>query len=115
MKCLPPCPVETTLQLIGNKWKILIIRDLLGKTKRFNELLKSLNGVSTKVLTENLRNMEEDGLINRTVYAEIPPKVEYSLTDLGKSLEPVLKSLEAWGWDYKKLNGESDDSVLVLN
>lgn len=87
---IPVCPVETTLQLIGNKWKILIMRDLLTGTRRFGELKKSLNGVSQKVLTQNLRDMEENGLISRKVYAEVPPKVEYSLTDLGLTMKPIL-------------------------
>lgn len=87
---IPVCPVETTLQLTGNKWKILIMRDLLTGTRRFGELKKSLNGVSQKVLTQNLRDMEENGLISRKVYAEVPPKVEYSLTDLGLTMKPIL-------------------------
>lgn len=87
---IPVCPVETTLQLIGNKWKILIMRDLLTGTRRFGELKKSLNGVSQKVLTQNLRDMEENGLISRKVYAEVPPKVEYSLTDLGLTMKAIL-------------------------
>lgn len=98
---LPPCPVETTLTLISDKWKILIIRDLLGGTKRFGVLKKSVTGISQKVLTANLRQMEESGLVNRKVYAEVPPKVEYSLTELGVSLQPVLSAMEAWGTDYK--------------
>lgn len=85
---IPVCPVETTLQLIGNKWKILIMRDLLTGTRRFGELKKSLNGVSQKILTQNLRDMEENRLISRKVYAEVPPKVEYSLTDLGLTMKP---------------------------
>lgn len=100
-RTLPECPVETTLTLIGNKWKVLIIRDLLDGTKRFGELKKSLLGVSQKVLTSNLRSLEADGLVNRKVYAEVPPKVEYSLTNTGKSLSPVLRSLAIWGLAYK--------------
>lgn len=102
-KKLPPCPVETTLMLISSKWKILIIRDLLGGKKRFGELKKSIGSVSQKVLTANLREMEADGLLTRTVYAEVPPRVEYELNALGRSLEPVLKSMEHWGADYQAL------------
>ncbi len=98
---LPACPVETTLTLISDKWKILIIRDLLGGTKRFGELKTSVTGISQKVLTSNLRAMEESRLVNRKVYAEVPPKVEYSLTEVGQSLQPVLSAMEIWGTDYK--------------
>ena len=91
---LPPCPVETTLLLISDKWVVLILRDLRTGTKRFGELMKSVTGVSQKVLTEKLRRMEENELITRTVYPEIPPRVEYSLTDLGRSLSPILPSLK---------------------
>ncbi len=105
---LPPCPVETTLTLISDKWKILIIRDLLGGTKRFGVLKKSITGISQKVLTANLRQMEESGLVNRKVYAEVPPKVEYSLTELGFSLQPVLSAMEVWGADYKKQMAENE-------
>lgn len=101
IKNLPECPVETTLKLIGNKWKVLIIRDLLTGTKRFNELMKSLDGISQKVLTSNLRSMENDGIINRKVYPEVPPKVEYTLTETGYSLQPVLRSMIIWGTEYK--------------
>ncbi len=100
-KSLPECPVETTLKVIGDKWKVLIIRDLLTGTKRFNELMKSLNGISQKVLTSNLRSMESDGLVNRTVYPEVPPRVEYTLTETGYSLRPVLDSMLSWGKEYK--------------
>lgn len=100
-KNLPACPVETTLTLIGNKWKVLILRDLLPGTKRFGELKKSLGSVSQKVLTAQLRGLEADGLVTRTVYPEVPPRVEYSLTDLGMSLQPVLNSLQSWGESYK--------------
>ena len=99
---LPACPVETTLMLIGNKGKVLIIRDLLTGTKRFGELKKSIGKVSQKVLTTQLRNMEESGLISRKVYAEVPPKVEYSLTELGKSLQPILNAMLQWGTEYKE-------------
>ena len=91
-----------TLQLIGDKWKVLIIRDLLGGTKRFNELMRSVTGITQKVLTSNLRSMEEAGLLTRKVYPEVPPRVEYSLTDTGMSLKPVLDSMIAWGTEYKK-------------
>lgn len=99
---LPACPVETTLTLIGDKWKVLILRDLMPGTKRFGELKKSVGNVSQKVLTAQLRAMEKSGLVNRKVYAEVPPRVEYSLTELGKSLEPILDSLWSWGEEYKK-------------
>lgn len=98
---LPACPVETTLTLIGDKWKVLILRDLMPGTKRFGELKKSVGNVSQKVLTAQLRAMEENGLVHRKVYAEVPPRVEYSLTDLGKSLKPILDSMWAWGEEYK--------------
>lgn len=99
---LPLCPVEVTLSLISDRWKVLIIRDLLNGKKRFGELKKSLGNISQKVLTTNLRSMENDGLITRKVYAEVPPKVEYSLTKTGISLKPVLSSMEKWGLKYKK-------------
>ena len=99
---LPPCPVETTLTLIGDKWKVLILRDLLPGTKRFGELKKSIGNVSQKVLTAQLRAMEESGLVHREVYAEVPPRVEYSLTELGMSLKPILDSMWAWGEQYKE-------------
>lgn len=101
-KELPACPVETTLMLISDRWKVLIIRDLLEGTKRFGELKKSIGSVSQKVLTANLRSMEESGLINRKVYPEVPPRVEYSLTDIGYSLKPILDAMVEWGNDYKK-------------
>lgn len=100
-KELPACPVETTLMLIGNKWRVLILRDLMPGTKRFGELKKSIGSVSQKVLTAQLRDMENNGLVNRKVYAEVPPRVEYSLTDLGRSLEPILDAMRNWGEDYK--------------
>lgn len=102
IKELPACPVETTLTLIGDKWKVLILRDLLTGTKRFGELKKSIGSVSQKVLTAQLRAMEESGLIDRKVYAEVPPKVEYSLTELGHSLEPILDAMKVWGEGYKQ-------------
>ena len=98
---LPACPVETTLTLIVDKWKVLILRDLLPGTKRFGELKKSIGSVSQKVLTAQLRDMEAKGLVHRQVYAEVPPRVEYSLTDLGKSLRPILEALQAWGEGYQ--------------
>lgn len=102
-KALPACPVETTLTLIGNKWKVLILRDLMTGTKRFGELKKSIGTVSQKVLTAQLRDMEADGLVNRKVYAEVPPHVEYSLTELGESLSPILDAMRNWGEHYRKL------------
>lgn len=101
MNKLPECPVETTLSLIGEKWKILIIRDLLNGTKRFGELKSSCSGISQKVLTANLRSMENDGLVYRKVFNQVPPKVEYTLTDVGYSLAPVLNAMAGWGTDYK--------------
>ena len=101
MKELPACPVETTLMLIGNKWKVLILRDLLPGTKRFGELKRSVGSISQKVLTAQLRDMEGSGLVNRKVYAEVPPRVEYSLTELGQSLKPILDSMGRWGEGYK--------------
>ncbi len=101
-KELPACPVATTVGLIGNKWKLLILRDILTGPKRTSELLKSLEGISQKVLTENLRAMEADGLLHRKSFAEIPPRVEYSLSGLGESMRPIFKQLEEWGLEYKK-------------
>ena len=98
---LPACPVETTLTLISDKWKVLILRDLLTGTKRFGELKKSIGHVTQKVLTAQLRQMEASGLLTRTVYAEVPPRVEYTLTDLGYSLKPILDAMWAWGEDYQ--------------
>ena len=98
---LPACPVETTLTLISDKWKVLILRDLMGGTKRFGELKKSIGHVTQKVLTAQLRQMEASGLLTRTVYAEVPPRVEYTLTDLGYSLKPILDAMWAWGEAYK--------------
>ena len=99
---LPACPVKTTLSLIGDKWKVLILRDLMPGTKRFGELKKSIGSVSQKVLTAQLRDMEANGLISRKEYAEVPPRVECSLTNLGKSLKPILDAMKNWGEDYKK-------------
>lgn len=101
-KNIPDCPVEMTLKLIGNKWKVLIIRDLLGGTKRFNELMRSVTGITQKVLTSNLRSMEEDGLLERKIYPEVPPRVEYTLTETGHSLRPILDAMTEWGEEYKK-------------
>lgn len=98
---MPACPVATTVALIGSKWKLLIIRNLLARPWRFNELKKDLEGISQKALTDSLRSMEADGIITRTVYPEVPPRVEYALTELGKSLKPILDSMRAWGEAYK--------------
>lgn len=100
-KKTPDCPVEMTLQLIGDKWKVLIIRDLMTGTKRFNELMRSVSGITQKVLTSHLRSMESDGLLTRKVYPEVPPRVEYTLTATGRSLKPILDSMVSWGTDYK--------------
>ena len=99
---LPACPVEMTLTLISDKWKVLILRDLLSGTKRFGDLKKSIGHVTQKVLTAQLRQMEESGLLTRTVYAEVPPRVEYTLTELGYSLKPILDAMLVWGENYKK-------------
>ena len=101
-KDLPACPVEITMGLIGEKWKVLIIRDLLTGKKRFGELKKSVTGITQKVLTNNLRQMEASGLVKKKVYAEVPPRVEYSLTETGLSLKPVLDSMVEWGNDYRE-------------
>lgn len=98
---MPACPVATTVALIGSEWKLLIIRNLLARPWRFNELKKALEGISQKVLTDSLRSMEADGIITRTVYPEVPPRVEYALTELGESLKPILDSMRAWGEAYK--------------
>lgn len=99
---LPDCPVATTVQLIGNKWKLLIIRNLLYRPWRFNELHKSPDGISQKVLTDSLRQLEADGLITRTVYPEVPPRVEYALSELGETMRPILGAMESWGNSYKE-------------
>ena len=99
---MPACPVATTVALIGSKWKILIMRNLLMRPWRFNELRKDLEGISHKVLTDSLRSMEEDGLIVRTAYPEVPPRVEYSLSELGESMRPIMDAMETWGTEYKK-------------
>lgn len=99
---LPECPVATTVQLIGSKWKLLILRNLMQRPWRFNELRKSLDGISQKVLTESLRSMEEDGIITRTIYPEVPPRVEYALSPLGESMRSIIMAMEAFGKDYKE-------------
>ena len=105
---MPACPVETTLLLISDRWKVLILRDLLSGTKRFSELKRSLATISQKVLTSNLRSMESDGLLTREVYPEVPPRVEYTLTDLGQSLKPLLDAMCSWGEDYQSLIRDSE-------
>lgn len=104
IKNLPHCPVEVTLSLIGNRWKCLILRDLLSGTKRFGELKKSVEGITQKVLTSNLREMEANDLLLRKVYAEVPPRVEYTLTETGMSLRPILEAMFIWGNEYKEKN-----------
>ena len=99
---LPACPVATTVQMIGSKWKLLIMRNLLQRPWRYNELKKDLEGISQKVLTDSLRSMEADGIITRTVYPEVPPRVEYALSDLGESMRPIMDAMEIWGTEYKK-------------
>lgn len=98
---LPSCPVATTVQLIGSKWKLLIMRNLLARPWRFNELQRSLDGISQKVLTDSLRSMEADGIITRTVYPEVPPRVEYALSEIGESMRPIIGAMETWGKNYK--------------
>lgn len=99
---VPECPVAATVQLIGNKWKLLILRNLLNRPWRFNELQRDLDGISQKVLTDNLRSMEVDGIITRTVYPEVPPRVEYALSELGESMRPILDAMRDWGINYKE-------------
>ncbi|MBD5088619.1 MAG: helix-turn-helix transcriptional regulator [Clostridiales bacterium] len=98
---LPECPVATTISVIGSKWKLLIVRNLLIRPWRFNELKKDLEGISQKVLTDSLRAMEEDGIITRTVFPEVPPHVEYALSELGESMRPILSAMQTWGNEYK--------------
>ena len=98
---MPACPVATTVALIGSKWKLLILRNLMARPWRFNELRKDLAGISQKVLTDSLRSMEEDGLVTRTIYAEVPPRVEYALSDLGESMRPIIQSMQEWGLYYQ--------------
>ena len=104
---LPECPVATTLQLIGNKWKILILRNLMVRPWRFNEMLRSIPGIRQKVLTDNLRALESDGIISRTVFPEVPPRVEYALSGLGESMRPIIKAMETWGTGYQQRVRES--------
>ena len=99
---LPQCPVATTVQIIGSKWKLLILRNLLTRPWRFNALRKNLEGISQKVLTDSLRSMEEDGIVTRTVYPEVPPRVEYALSELGESIRPIIDAMAEWGNNYKK-------------
>ena len=99
---MPACPVATTVQLIGSKWKLLIMRNLLARPWRFNELRKDLDGISQKVMTDSLRSMEQDGIITRTVYPEVPPRVEYALSELGESMRPIINAMEVWGKNYKE-------------
>lgn len=101
-KDLPACPVQTTVGIIGSKWKLLILRDVQEGPQRFGELKKSLSGISQKVLTESLRAMEQDGILIRTIYAEVPPRVEYSLSELGETMRPIIKEMENWGAKYKQ-------------
>ena len=109
VKELPPCPVETTLMLISDRWKVLILRDLMDGTKRFGELKKSIGRVTQKVLTAQLRDMEAKGLLTRKVYAEVPPRVEYTLTKTGYSLKPILDSMVVWGTHYKQQNAAQEE------
>ena len=103
---MPACPVATTVALVGSKWKLLILRNLLARPWRFNELKKSLDGISQKVLSDSLRSLEEDGIVTRTVYPEVPPRVEYTLTELGYSLKPILDAMWNWGEAYKARSGQ---------
>ncbi|SFM17717.1 DNA-binding transcriptional regulator, HxlR family [Desulfomicrobium norvegicum] len=111
-KDLPDCPVATTVGLIGNKWKLLILRDVLTGPKRFGELHRSLTGISQKVLTENLRSMEKDGLLKRTVFPEVPPRVEYMLSELGTSMRPIIHQLEEWGIGYKEIMTRTETPTI---
>ncbi len=108
---MPLCPVELTLSLIGSKWKVLIVRELMGGSRRFGEIKKSMSNISQKVLTTHLREMEKSGLLTRKIYAEVPPRVEYTLTNIGYSLKPILDSLAIWGVDYYKKMNASDDEL----
>ncbi len=105
---LPDCPVATTVRLIGNKWKLLILRNLLARPWRFNEMLRSIPGISQKVLTDNLRALEADGIITRTVFPEVPPRVEYSLSELGDSMRPIIEAMQSWGQRYQQIVRESE-------
>lgn len=113
-KEMPACPVETTLMLISDRWKVLIIRDLLDGTKRFGELKRSVGNISQKVLTANLRAMEESGLLTRKVYPEVPPRVEYTLTETGYSLKPILDAMKEWGTNYKNSVGDRERNEASL-
>ena len=106
---MPTCPVATTVQLIGSKWKLLIMRNLLARPWRFNELKKDLSGISQKVLTDSLRSMEADGIVTRTVYAEVPPRVEYALSPLGESMRPIIMAMRQWGLDYQEMRQDEDE------
>ena len=108
---LPPCPVATTVQLIGNKWKLLIMRNLLAGPNRFGQLRKTIPGISQKVLTDNLRSMEEDGIVIRTVYAEVPPRVEYKLSALGDTMRPIISAMETWGLGYQEIIRNSPNTI----
>lgn len=109
---MPACPVATTVSLIGSKWKLLILRNLLARPWRFNELKKNLEGVSQKVLTDSLRSLEQDGIITRTVYPEVPPRVEYALSDLGESMRPIIGAMEQWGLGYQEKVNQADKSKI---
>ena len=106
---MPICPVATTVQIIGSKWKLLIMRNLLARPWRFNELKKDLSGISQKVLTDSLRSMEADGIVTRTVYAEVPPRVEYALSPLGESMRPIIMAMRQWGLDYQEMRQDEDE------
>lgn len=108
---MPACPVATTVQIIGSKWKLLIMRNLLARPWRFNELKRDLEGISQKVLTDSLRSMEADGIVTRTVYAEVPPRVEYALSPLGESMRPIIMAMRQWGLDYQKLKQQDDETA----
>lgn len=108
---LPDCPVATAVQLIGNKWKLLILRNLLVRPWRFNEMLRSIPGISQKVLTDNLRALEWDDLITRTVYPEVPPRVEYALSELGETMRPIIDALETWGRGYQEIVRNSPEGA----
>ena len=107
---MPTCPVATTVQIIGSKWKLLIMRNLRARPWRFNELKKDLEGISQKVLTDSLRSMEADGIVTRTVYAEVPPRVEYALSPLGESMRPIIMAMRQWGLDYQTMRQDKDEA-----
>lgn len=107
---MPTCPVATTVQIIGSKWKLLIMRNLLARPWRFNELKKDLEGINQKVLTDSLRSMEADGIVTRTVYAEVPPRVEYALSPLGESMRPIIMAMRQWGLDYQTMRQDKDEA-----